>query len=76
MTTHEVIELQPHTLVKWLPPEGVVPGEYAGIARLESDDCIRIVWNDIAEPDSIINRMDRRMLASICICNPTKEGDL
>lgn len=67
MTTHEALELQPYTLVHWLPPEGINPGDYSGVAQKSNDSTIRVVWDDLAEPDSIISKNDRRMLAAVAI---------
>lgn len=76
MTTHEAIALQPQTIVRWIPPKGYVPGNYSGIASPTTNNNIRIVWDDIAEPDTLIYSTDRRMLASLEICEPTTEQNL
>ena len=67
MTTHEAMALAPGTLVRWIPPAGHVPGNYIGVASPELDKLLRIVWDDLAEPDSIISQQDRRSLASFQI---------
>ena len=76
MTTHQALELQPSTLVEWLPPKGHKNGSYPGVATPIDGEQIRIKWDDFAEPDSTIRRNDRRLLASIEICNPKTEMDL
>ncbi len=76
MNTHEANELQPNTLVRWLPPQGMREDPYEGAARREGPENIRVVWNDLAEPDTVIRITDRRMLTAIEICVPKTENDL
>lgn len=76
MTTHDALSLQPGTLVRWLPPAGVVPGTYTGVARKDGDRHIRIVWDDLAEADSLIMDSDRRILSSFEIYEPKTDANL
>lgn len=73
MTTHDAIELRPHTPIHWLNPSSPAAPTLHGQATLDDKIHVRIVWNDTVEPDSLIRTTDRIMLAAIHITNPQPE---
>lgn len=67
MTTHDAMKLQPATLVEWKAPEGYVSLNQFGRAHPQELGLIRIIWDEPAEPDSLLRVHDRRSLAAIKI---------
>lgn len=76
MTTHEALALQPATFVTWIPPKLAGAQSFTGVASLKPNDYVRVIWDEIGEPDSIVHTSDRRMLAAIKILEPVTEQDL
>ena len=73
MTTHEAMELQPHTRVHAIWGADSHDKYPTGIASPEDNRMIRIIWDDLAEPDSVVSVMDRMLLASVAITEPVEE---
>ena len=69
MTTHEATALQPSTLIHHAVFKDAAGNNLAGVARLDAHDKIRIVWDDLAEPNTVLMAQDRIALASIIITN-------
>ena len=76
MNTHEARTLRPSTRVHWLPPKGVDAPQKEGNAFPNEFEMLRIAWDDIGEPDSLVRFEDRLMLLAIIISEPVQEGDL
>lgn len=76
MTTHEALALQPSTLVNWIPPKLADAQSFTGVANLKPNAYVRVIWDEIGEPDSIVHTSDRRMLAAIEILQPKTEQEL
>lgn len=73
MTTHEATALQPSTPIhhNYLkhPNEATITGK----ASPDLHQTIRVVWDDLAEPDSLLFLTDRLSLAAIAIDHPAAE---
>lgn len=70
MNSHEALMMQPKTRIQWTPPPAWHRPILHGSAYLDTNLAIRIEWDDMAEPDSIINISDRRGLAYFIIETP------
>lgn len=74
MTTHDALNLMPHTAIfhRWHKnPDGQ---HATGVASPEGPAHARVVWDDLAECDSLIANTDRVMLAAIEIAEPKSEA--
>lgn len=73
MTTHEALSLLPNTLVhfKFLIDENGPPA--TGTASPVEHNQIRVKWDDLVEPDSIVSTFDRMLLATILLTDAPKE---
>ena len=75
MTTHEAIALQPITPIHhaYLKQEDKLT--LTGKASPEHPLSIRVIWDNLAESDSVIQVSDRMSLAAIAIDHPTAEPE-
>lgn len=76
MTTHEALALRPNTPVHHETPRSKNAPPLQGVASPSHPQHIRVVWASIGESDSTISVLDRVMLSTIAIDDPTKHQDL
>lgn len=73
MTTHEAMALHPNTQIRHAHLRDPDDNYLTGVAHPMEQRYIRIVWDDLAESDSVINKADRLILDSIVLLDPIKE---
>ena len=67
MTTHEARTLRPYTAVYFVNATTTDIVHLDGVARPNPDASIRVVWNDLAHPDSVVRVTDDVLLSTIHI---------